>query len=1146
MNEAGLRHPGRWLWLLVLVPVLLGLSRLRFDVEVFDLLPPELPAVEGLKLYQQHFANARELILALKAADSETAETAARAVAQALRARTNLVATVTWEPPWIESPGLAAELIAYLWYNQPPEKFRGLADSLAPAKLDGRLAATREELSTTLSPAEIPRLAYDPLGLTRLPETAAGTLPAMNQGHEIFSLGDGSRRVLFIQAAGELRTYKDCDEWLRQIKPIVRAAAESASAAGASIVTGYTGRPAFVAEIALGMQRDITLSVTGTALIIAVLFWLAHRRVKPMLWLLALLVVVLGATLGLGGLFFGLINVVSLGFAAILLGLAVDYAVVHYQEALAQPELTIPQVRRAIAPSIFWAAVTTISAFLALNLGGLPGLAQLGTLVGLGVGLAACIMIFEFLPPLFPERRGDKPPGKSSASKAPTPTAELAGSAGNPSGFRGAVLLLPQRAALALTVVLLAWASTLLWFGPPPIDPTADPLRPRHSPAYGTLAELQTFWNQGREPLWLIVAGNSEARVAEQLRQAEPTLATGVSNQLVAAFTLPTSLWPRPEFQERNRVTAQVLAGQKEAFRRAAQTNGFAPESLGLAEAVLTTWDQASRTPGAFWPTNRMSRWLFEKFSARTGTNLLAIGLLYPETNSPALAYPRLAQLEQRLPRDQAWISGWGLLGDVVFSRVKQNLWKVLVPMVCLVLLSLGLAFRRWREILLSLAALLLSGFCLLAVMHAAGWSWNLLNLMALPLVLGTGVDYSIFMQLALRRHGGDLTMGYRSVGRALLLCGGTAVAGFGSLALSSNAGMASLGQVCAAGIGLNMLIAVFLLPHWWCRVGTRDAGERALALDAQLRQADPPLRALSGSLAASAGSHPSLYRAGLWRLGMLFVRTVPAWALRRLCVAISGIHFLADRRRRDIVIANLLPAVGGDRLAAYATARRLYCNFALKLVELWRVESGVRAHNFIVEPAELEMIHAARRRGRGVLFLTAHLGNWEHGGLLLAQHGIPLTVLTLAEPDSALTELRSASRARWGIDTLVIGQDHFALVEVIKRLDAGAALAIAIDRPAKQGAVLTELLGRPFSGTLAAAELARASGCALFGVTILRRREGYEVKVLPEIMYDRRALGTREARWELTRRILMAFEPGIRRDPDQWYQFVPIWPGNT
>jgi len=80
-------------------------------------------------------------------------------------------------------------------------------------------------------------------------------------------------------------------------------------------------------------------------------------------------------------------------------------------------------------------------------------------------------------------------------------------------------------------------------------------------------------------------------------------------------------------------------------------------------------------------------------------------------------------------------------------------------------------------------------------------------------------VDYTIFMQLALRRHQGDLAMAYRSVGRALLLCGATAVAGFSSLIWSTNSGMASLGEVCAVGIGTNMLIAIFLLPTWWARL---------------------------------------------------------------------------------------------------------------------------------------------------------------------------------------------------------------------------------------------------------------------------------------------------------------------------------------
>src|SRR5689334_1615625 len=109
----------RGLWLALLIPVAVGLGRLRFDVEVLDLLPSNVPAVQGLKLYQQHFSNARELIITVRASDSEAAEKEAGAIAERLRSETNLVAGVAWQPPWLEHPEQTAELIAHLWLNQP-------------------------------------------------------------------------------------------------------------------------------------------------------------------------------------------------------------------------------------------------------------------------------------------------------------------------------------------------------------------------------------------------------------------------------------------------------------------------------------------------------------------------------------------------------------------------------------------------------------------------------------------------------------------------------------------------------------------------------------------------------------------------------------------------------------------------------------------------------------------------------------------------------------------------------------------------------------------------------------------------------------------------------------------------------------------
>jgi predicted RND superfamily exporter protein len=167
-------------------------------------------------------------------------------------------------------------------------------------------------------------------------------------------------------------------------------------------------------------------------------------------------------------------------------------------------------------------------------------------------------------------------------------------------------------------------------------------------------------------------------------------------------------------------------------------------------------------------------------------------------------------------PAEGRLLSGWVLLGTTVFDLVAGELPKLLVPLLLLVLATLWLAFRNVREVGLSLATLVFSSVVLGALMGLLGWDWNLLNLMALPLLLGMGVDFSIHIQLALRRYAGDRMAVRRSVGRALLLAGTTTVAGFGSLAFSSNAGMASLGKVCALGITLALLTAVYLLPVWW------------------------------------------------------------------------------------------------------------------------------------------------------------------------------------------------------------------------------------------------------------------------------------------------------------------------------------------
>ena len=119
MSQAfsSMKRSRKWPWLLLLLPLALGIARLRFDVEILNLLPEKLAVAQGLKIYQQNFSNARELIITLEAPTGDEAESAARALAQWLRARTNLVTDVTWQPAWMENPAEALELIKKKTYD---------------------------------------------------------------------------------------------------------------------------------------------------------------------------------------------------------------------------------------------------------------------------------------------------------------------------------------------------------------------------------------------------------------------------------------------------------------------------------------------------------------------------------------------------------------------------------------------------------------------------------------------------------------------------------------------------------------------------------------------------------------------------------------------------------------------------------------------------------------------------------------------------------------------------------------------------------------------------------------------------------------------------------------------------------------------
>lgn len=1081
-------------WLLLGIVIAAGLSRLRFDADPLSLLPDDVPSVAGLRLHQSLFSGGRELLVTVKAASPEAAGRLAESIAEELRADTNLVAAARWQFPLREN---ATENIAWMWLQQPPEALQQLAARWSPERLRTDLAETRERLATSLDAGELARASYDPLGLLALPGAMGGE--GMN-GDTLFASASGDFRLVMVEPRNPRMQYREATAWLATVKQRVEAIRGRAAAdySGESPRVAFTGGPAFLTEIANGMQSDITSSVLSTLAVIGALFWLAHRSFRPLVLLIVSLGGTLLLTLSIGGLTLGRLNVIGCGFAAVMMGLVVDYGLVSYQELRAHPGLSIRELRRVVFPGIGWSAVTTAGTFLSLGLAGLPGLAELGIMTAIGLIVGALVMLFGFLPGAVKSGIPRSLPHIDHESSSHAVANTNAGSAWL---WTGSVL-----AACAVVIAVRGW---------PRVEGGAEPLRPRNSPAYAAMDELQRELGRTNRTTWLLFRGASAEAVLENMRAAEPGLEKARASGAIRSYNLPVHFWPDSRYAAANLALARPLASAAPALSRALEDSGFSTNSFALAADVFRYWNRWSESGASvpLWPSNDGARWISSLVSGRAQDGSW-VGLGTVESTD-AVSIPL------NFTKD-VLVTGWDRLGPDLLERVRQRIVWMTVGIAGILTGCLWLAFRRWSEVMLGLAGLALSFGVLLTIMSAFGATWNLLNLVAVPLVLGTSVDSVIHVQLALRRYRGDLRAVWRTTGIALLLCAGANIAGFGSLAWSSNAGLASLDLVCAGGVVCVLAVVLLLLPRWWIALHGKDS--------------------TTSNLPEASAGPSNLYGPVYWRVACGIARWFPRACLVGAARLVTKFYRVIRPDRFEVVVQNLMPFVGNDLERARRVAAENFDAFSEKLVDLWRYEAGVKSAADIELVGDLEKFIKTMSCERGVVLVTPHLGNWELGGAMLVRFGIKPLVLSAPEPVGGLTEMRAKARALHGVETLVVGSDPFAFVEVIKRLQSGGVVALLVDRAVAASSAEVEFLGRPFSVSVAAAELARATGCRIVPVYIVRESGRYHAHTLPPVEYERSTLGSRESRRELAGRILRAFEPVIRRFPEQWFHFIPVW----
>ena len=282
---------------------------------------------------------------------------------------------------------------------------------------------------------------------------------------------------------------------------------------------------------------------------------------------------------------------------------------------------------------------------------------------------------------------------------------------------------------------------------------------------------------------------------------------------------------------------------------------------------------------------------------------------------------------------------------------------------------------------------------------------------------------------------------------------------------------------------------------------------------------------------------HPA-YRLATFEAALALAKILPRELAQEIAGGIGAASFGLATDTRAALRENLALATNKRGNDLDDLCRQNFANFLKMLADYFycSLAEPMQIRELLEDWRGFANLTAARERGRGGILITAHLGNWELGGILLALEGVPLTVVTLEEPTSALTKWREDYRRRLGIKTIAIGADKFAFVEIIATLRRNEFVAMLVDRPYAGSGTPVRFFSQDTFFSSAAALLWPNTQAAVLPAFVLQTAAGRYVSIIePPIEMT----GDADAS---VQRIVQSFESVIRAHPEQWYNYVPLF----
>ena len=597
------------------------------------------------------------------------------------------------------------------------------------------------------------------------------------------------------------------------------------------------------------VAQGVLSGLIGSVALIALWLTLALRSWRLIVPVLATLLLGLSLTVAFAALAVGRLNLVSVAFAILFVGIAVDFAIqiaVRFRQALFQEgEVPLALVLTGfdVAPEVMVAAVAAACGFFAFVPTAFAGVAELGLIAGAGMLIAlACTVLFL-------------PAAIALLRPRPEPVA-----VGLAEGERLESALVRARWPVLGCFALLALAGAVLVpslrFDSDPLhtkDPSTEAMRtladllaspltdpysaeilaPSLGAADALAAKLRTLKLAAQvlslssfvpedQPAKLALLADAATVLAATLTPPTPAAPVTAADLRLAAATAQKQLGavlPKLPADDPLRGIADdllALAAAPDATLLAANAAlvRFLPPQLDRLRAAL----DARPVGVADIPPDIAADWRLPDGRARV--QVLGTAATRDSEGLRAL----VAQVRGVAPDATGTAVGIIESADTILAAFRAAALYALLAITAI----LALALRRALDVALVLAPLLLSALLTVVVAVVAGVSLNFANIIALPLLFGVGVSFNVYFVMNWRA-GADRFL-RTSTARAILFSALTTATAFGSLAMSRHPGTASMGVLLLISLGCTLLATLLFLPTLLRALGPARAAPRARA----------------------------------------------------------------------------------------------------------------------------------------------------------------------------------------------------------------------------------------------------------------------------------------------------------------------------